>query len=116
MVMRGLRTLACMAFLFGTAVAAWGLPCTTSGGCADCFNGEGNEASCITVSYSASCECSISANNRTMCLLKDACEYTGGSSGGGGGGAGGGGGGGCTRSPGGWCPAECSSCGVAYWY
>jgi hypothetical protein len=39
-----------------------------------------------------------------------------GGGGGGGGGTGGGGGGYCTRSAGGWCPAECTSCGIVYWY
>lgn len=115
--MRILRALlVCTAVLLGSGVAAWGLPCSSMGGCAECFNDESNIASCITVSYSAFCDCSISANNRSTCLLKDVCDYTGGSGGGGGGGGTGGGGGGCTRSPGGWCPAECSSCGVAYWY
>ena len=91
------------------------IPCSSAGGCADCQNSSTNLASCITVSYDAFCSCSISANNRSMCLLQDACDYT--SGGGGGGGTGGGSGGGsCTRSPGGWCPAECNSCGIAYWY
>lgn len=93
------------------------LPCSSAGGCADCQTGPDNVASCVTVSRSAHCDCSISANNRSMCLLQDTCDYSGSSGGGGGGGTGGGGGGGgCTRTAGGWCPAECSSCGVVYWY
>ena len=90
--------------------------CTSPGGCADCQNGTNNVASCITVSYDASCECSISANNRSMCILAGTCDYTGPGGGGGTGGGTGGGGTSCTRPASGWCPAECTSCGTVYWY
>ena len=109
-------TLACaaLALLLGSSKAS-AIPCSSAGGCSDCENNSANIASCITVSYSAFCSCSISANNPHMCLLQDLCDYTSGSGGGGGGTGGGGGGGYCTRSAGGWCPAECVSCGTVYW-
>lgn len=97
------------------AAGAQAMPCTSSG-CADCENGPDNIASCVTVSRDAHCDCSISANNRFMCILDDICDYTGGAGGGGTGGGGTGGGTGCTRPVGGWCPASCSSCGTVYWY
>lgn len=96
---------------------AQAMPCTSAGGCADCENDASNEASCTTVSYDAHCNCSISANNRSMCILSDICDYSGGAGGGGTGGGGSGGGGtSCTRPPGGWCSAECSSCGTVFWH
>ncbi len=117
MKMRILRAvMACVAVFLGSALAAQALPCDSAGGCAECFNDQSNIASCITVSYDAFCNCSISANNQAMCILSDPCDYSGGAGGGGGGGTGGGGSGGCNRSPGGWCPAECSSCGTVFWY
>ena len=92
------------------------LPCSSQGGCADCQNGPNNLALCLTVNYDAHCNCNISAENRTMCLLWDECDYTGPGGGGGGGTGGGGGGTTCTRPAGGWCPAACTSCGTVYWY
>lgn len=103
---------ACMLLAGGSAYA---IPCSSAGGCADCENGANNVAKCITVSYDAFCSCSIDVNNRTMCLLTDPCDYTGPGGGGGSGGGTGGGGTTCTRPAGGWCPAECSSCGTVYW-
>src|SRR5215218_3101933 len=102
--------------LLWAGAGAQALPCTSTGGCADCENGPDNVASCVTVSRDAHCDCSISASNRFMCILSDICDYTGGAGGGGTGGGTGGGGTGCTRPAGGWCPAECSSCGTVYWY
>jgi hypothetical protein len=103
-------------WLLWLGTGAYAMACTSAGGCADCENGANNIASCITASYDAFCDCSISANNRTMCILSDPCDYTGATGGGGGGtGGGSGGGSGCTRPAGGWCPAECSSCGTVYW-
>jgi hypothetical protein len=102
-------------WLMWAGASAYALPCTSSGGCADCENGPDNVASCITVSRDAHCDCSIGANNRFICILDDICDYTGGGGGGGTGGGGTGGGGSCTRTGSGWCPAECSSCGTVYW-
>ena len=102
--------------LLWAGAGAHAMPCTSSGGCADCENGADNVASCITVNRDAFCDCTISANNRSMCILADACDYTGGLGGGGGTGGGGGGGTTCTRPASGWCPAECTSCGTVFWY
>jgi len=109
--------LAIFVLLVLSGAGAQAMPCTSAGGCADCENGPDNVASCVTVSRDAHCDCSLSANNRFMCILDDICDYTGGAGGGGTGGGGTGGGGtGCTRPAGGWCPAECNSCGTVFWY
>lgn len=99
----------------------WSLPaganCTSMTGCTDCSFGADGKARCAFVDYDASCECTVLVMlGSTACSLDGACDYTSGGGGGGNGGGGSGGGGSCTRSPGGWCPAECPSCGVAYWY
>ena len=84
--------------------------------CSDCKNDPDTQiASCITVSRSASCTCSINVNTPKFCTLDRTCTYTGG--GGGGGLPGGGSGGGsCTILPGQFCPTDCMSCQVVYWY
>ena len=91
--------------------------CTSPTGCTDCSFGSDNKAKCTFVAYDANCECTVLVTyGSTGCGMDGACDYTG--PGGGGGGTGGGGGGGgtsCTRTAGGWCPAECSSCGTVYW-
>ena len=99
-----------------TCPAVDAMPCNSSGGCADCFNDpDTGLASCDTVYSDAHCDCTISVTNLRFCILEELCDYTGGAGGGTGGGTGGGGGGTCTRSSGGWCPAECSSCSTVYW-
>jgi hypothetical protein len=104
------------ALLLAAAPAAQAMSCSSAGGCADCFNDpDTGIASCDTVYRDAHCDCTISANNRNFCILEELCDYTGGAGGGTGGGTGGGGGGSCTRTAGGWCPAECSSCNTVYW-
>jgi hypothetical protein len=102
--------------LFGPGAASGWTSCSSSVGCSDCENDENNIAACKTVLRSESCECSISIANPCICVLKDACDYTGGSGGGTGGGGTGGGGSTCYQLPGGWCPAECSSCTTVFWY
>ena len=83
--------------------------------CSECGQDTDGYALCTTVSKSASCECTISVSNPRTCTIKGVCSY---SSGGGGGigGGGGTGGGGCARTPGEWCPADCSSCTTVFWY
>lgn len=104
------------ALLLATATAAQAMPCSSSGGCADCFNDpDTGIASCDTVYRDAHCDCTISVSNPRFCILAELCDYTGGAGGGTGGGTGGGGGGSCTRTAGGWCPAECSSCNTVFW-
>ena len=91
--------------------------CTSSTGCTDCGFGADNKAKCTFVTYDAYCECSVTVMfGSTACAMDGVCDYMSGGGGGGGGtGGGGGGGGGCTRSAGGWCPAECTSCGTVFW-
>jgi len=88
----------------------------SAGICSDCTQNSRNIATCTTVNYSASCSCSIDVHYPEFCFLEGDCTYTGGGGAGGVGGGGGGGGGGCTRAPGEWCSADCSSCTTVYWY
>jgi len=87
----------------------------SSKSCADCQQNRRGTASCLAVTYSASCSCSIDVQTPSFCLLEGACTYTG-SGGGGGGGGGGNDPGSCSVAPGGWCPAECQSCQTVFWY
>jgi hypothetical protein len=90
--------------------------CTSSTGCTDCGFGADNKAKCTFVTYDAECECTVTVIfGSTACAFDGgACDYQAGGGGGGGTGGGGGGGDGCTRTAGGWCPAECASCGTVY--
>jgi hypothetical protein len=82
----------------------------TSASCSDCQTNRRGVVSCVAVTYSASCSCSISANNTGACTLSGVCTYSAGGGGGTGGGGNGGGSGGCVSVGGSWCPAECTSC------
>jgi hypothetical protein len=81
----------------------------TGATCSDCLTNRRGIASCVAVSYSASCSCTINANSPGGCTVQGACTYTGGG-GGGTGGGGNGGGSGCVSVGGSWCPADCTSC------
>ena len=100
--------------LLSLACASRAVADCTAGVCTDCTENARHIASCITVSYSASCSCSIDVRYPEFCILEGNCTYTGG------GGTGGGGAGGgtpvCTRTPGEWCPSECMSCTTVFWY
>src|SRR3954465_13644456 len=104
-----------MAFLFLTASVPRLYADCSGTLCTDCDQDRLHRAYCTTVNDSASCECSISVQTPEFCVLGGACTYTGGG-GGGTGGGGTGGGSGCTRTPGEWCPADCSSCTTVFWY
>lgn len=105
--------LCAMGFLFGTP-SALSADCSSSQ-CTDCGEDIHKNPKCVFVFQDAFCTCDLIVFGGTLgCGVDGTCDYTGG----GGGGQGGGGGGGttCTRAPGGWCPAECSSCETVYWY
>lgn len=113
--MKRIAFLAFSVVLVGLAAGARVAEADCSGAaCTDCEQKTNGIASCVTVTYDASCGCSLSVEFPTFCILEGACDYTGG---GGGGGTGGGGGGGttCVRPAGSWCPPECSSCETVYW-
>lgn len=82
--------------------------------CVDCMQNSEGIGSCRTVSYDASCSCSLDVAYPEFCILEGSCDYAP---------AGGDGGGGfddegatCYRPIGGWCPAQCSRCETVYWY
>ena len=109
-------------FLISSALAIVFLPvlgvadCSSSSSCIDCIQNQRQIASCTTVTYSASCSCSLDVGTPEFCILDGACSYTGGSGGTGGpGGTGGGGGATCYTSGGQWCPPQCSSCTHVFW-
>lgn len=88
--------------------------CSSSSGCANCNALDTGPVTCKFARESAFCTCTVSFFGGTaQCALDGDCQYTAG--GGGGGGGTGSGGGGCTRTPGEWCPADCSSCTTVYW-
>lgn len=87
----------------------------TSVTCADCNQDTKGIASCTSVSYDASCSCTISVSYPDFCVLDGTCNYSP-AGGGGGGGDGGGDGQVCYRLAGSWCPPECRSCETVYWY
>jgi hypothetical protein len=90
--------------------------CSSSSSCIDCTQNRRQIATCTTVTYSASCSCSLNVATPESCILEGACSYTAGGGTGGNGGAGGGGGGAtCYTSGGQWCPPECSSCTSVFW-
>lgn len=94
--------------------AAVATTCSSAIGCKDCDLNT-RAVKCITVPTAASCTCEVFIFGGTgACAVDGDCTYTGG--GGNGGGSGGGGTSGCTRTPGEWCPAECSSCTTVFWY
>jgi hypothetical protein len=99
-----------------TAAPVQAETCSSSGGCADCWNDPENnqEASCTTVEMSASCECSLNVKNPTFCILSGVCTYTGGS--GSGGSSQPGSGTTCVILAGRLCPAECESCTSVFWF
>src|SRR3954470_892183 len=49
----------------------------TSASCSDCQTNRRGVVSCVAVTYSASCSCSISVNNPGSCTLEGVCTYTG---------------------------------------
>lgn len=102
-----------LALLLIFSSRTWGGNCTGSS-CTACKQDESGSSYCTTVSYSASCECTLRVGERN-CTLSGVCSYSPGG-GGSGGGTGGGGGTTCTRVAGSWCPAECTSCDTVFWY
>jgi len=113
--MRKALAVAWILLLFGGA-SGWAADCTSSTGCTDCGFGSDNKAKCTFVAYDAFCDCTVTvAYGGTACAMDGTCDYLPGGGSGGGTGGSGGSGGSCVRSPGGWCPAECTSCGTVYW-
>ena len=97
------------------ALPAAAATCSSSSGCAACDTSSG-EPSCKFVQSNGGCTCDLFVFGGTLgCGIDGECTYTG-SGGGTGGGGGGGGGGTCSRLPGGWCPADCTSCETIFWY
>lgn len=90
--------------------------CTSSTGCTDCESLRSGSLTCKFVNSNASCHCEISSfGGSPTCAVDGDCTYA---PGGGGGGGGGGGNNdpGCSRVPGQWCPADCSSCTTVFFY